>query len=68
MARSTGSKGSIQKQRRGSRGISLSTYQATEDDNTGAGLEDRLSPKFEKLQPLRSKPSHYEHTKKNSIA
>lgn len=35
-----------------SRAASLSTYQATEDDNTGAGLDDRLSPKFEKLQQL----------------
>lgn len=38
------------KHKRRSREVSLSTYQATEDDNTGAGLADRLSPKFEKLQ------------------
>ena len=36
-----------------SRGFSLSTNQATEDENTGnGGIDDRLSPKFEKLMQL----------------
>ena len=34
---------------RKSRAASLSTYHGTEDENTGTGLDDRLSPKFEKL-------------------
>ena len=40
---------STTKKRSGSRGISLSTYRVTEEENQGNGLEDRLSPKFEKL-------------------
>jgi ribosomal protein L32 len=36
-----------------SRDFSLSTNQATEDDNIGnGGIDDRLSPKFEKLMQL----------------
>ena len=54
--------------RKRSREVSLSTYQATEDDNTGTGLADRLSPKFEKLQQLLSMPSHQEHTKSSKAA
>ena len=39
---------SASKERR-SRAASLSTYHGTDEDNTGTGLDDRLSPKFEKL-------------------
>ena len=42
----------------GSRGVSLSTFEATDEQD---GLEDRLSPKFEKLMLLQSMPSHQEH-------
>ena len=48
-----------ERQRSGNRGISLSTFEATEEPDN---LEDRLSPKFEKLAFLQSMPSHQEHT------
>ena len=35
--------------RSGNRGVSLSTFEATDEQD---GLEDRLSPKFEKLMLL----------------
>ena len=47
-----------ERQKSGNRGVSLSTFEATEEDNN---LEDRLSPKFEKLMFLQSMPSHQEH-------
>ena len=47
-----------------SRGISMSNYIITEDDAPGNGLDDRLSPKFEKMMLLETKPSHQEHSKK----
>ena len=50
------------KQKR-SRAASLSTYQGTEEENTGTGLDDRLSPKFEKLQQIVGVPSHKDHSK-----
>ena len=41
------------KKKKSSRGQSLSCYNPTDEDHSGAnGLDDRLSPKFEKLLAL----------------